>query len=126
MPVWDVKFCPLGHYFASASNDRTACVWNLKQHTPVRILCGHLSDVTCVEWHPNCHYVATGANTDCQVRLWSVEDGKCVRVMFTVEGAVRSLKFTRSGQYLLAGNDTGTIVLFEVNSGIALDIIQSC
>ena len=49
-----------------------------------------------------------------------------MRIMYTVEGAVRSLKFTRNGQYLLAGNDTGTVVLFEVNSGIALDIIQSC
>ena len=27
-PVWDVKFAPLGHYFASCSNDRTACIWN--------------------------------------------------------------------------------------------------
>ena len=29
-PVWEVKFSPLGYYFASAGNDRTACVWNMK------------------------------------------------------------------------------------------------
>lgn len=31
-PVWDVKFAPLGHYFASCSNDRTAKLWNMKLH----------------------------------------------------------------------------------------------
>lgn len=29
-PVWDVKFSPLGSYFASCSADRTAKLWILK------------------------------------------------------------------------------------------------
>lgn len=94
----------------------------MKCHTPVRILAGHLSDVTAVEWHPNCHYVATGSS-DCQVRMWSVENGECVKIMFTVESAVRCIKFTRAGLHLLAGNDTGSIVLFDIQAGVALDII---
>jgi len=115
MPVWDVKFCPLGYYFASASNDRTACVWNMKVHTPVRILSGHLSDVTVLEWHPNCHYLATGSSSDCQIRLWSIETGDCCNIMFLNEqAAVRSLKFTRSGLVLLAGNEVGRITVFCV------------
>lgn len=123
--VWDVKFSPLGYYFASASNDRTACVWNMKQHTPVRVLAGHLSDVTCVEWLPNAHYIATGS-TDCQIRLWSVETGECVRDFFTFDSAVRSLKFTRSGLFLIAGNDVGVMVVFDVQSGCAIEVVQTC
>jgi transcription initiation factor TFIID subunit 5 len=122
MPVWDVKFSPMGYYFATASNDRTACVWDMRNHTPVRILAGHLSDVTSVEWHPNCHYVATGSS-DCQVRLWSVANGECVRSMFTVESAVRSMKFTHLGAHLLAGNDCGQFVLFDIQAGVALEIV---
>ena len=114
--VWDVKFCPLGYYFASASNDRTACIWNMKSHTPIRILVGHLSDVTTVEWHPNCQYVATGS-CDSQIRLWSVATGECVRTMFTLEPAVRSLKFSRSGVQLIAGNDNGVLVVFDIVTG---------
>jgi transcription initiation factor TFIID subunit 5 len=30
-PVWDVKCAPQGHYFASASHDRTARVWAVDQ-----------------------------------------------------------------------------------------------
>lgn len=113
MPVWSVRFSPLGYHFASASNDRTACVFDMRQHTPVRIFAGHLADVTAVEWHPNCLYIATGSS-DCQLRIWSVETGECERAMFTCESAVRSLKFTRAGLHLFAGNDQGQFVLFDV------------
>ena len=46
--------------------------------------------------------------------------------MFTVESAVRCLKFTRAGLHLLAGNDSGSIVFFDLQAGVALDIIQTC
>ena len=124
-PVWDVKFAPLGHYFASCSNDRTACIWNMKEHRPLRILAGHISDVECVEFHPNMHYVATGSS-DKQVRLWSVETGDCVRLMFTLASAVRSLAFTKSGSHLITGNDKGSLVIFDLNRGSPIDIIQTC
>lgn len=43
--------------------------------------------------------------------------------MFTVESAVRSLKFTRLGQILFAGNDNGQIIMFDVQAGQALEIV---
>ena len=97
----------------------------MKQHTPVRIFAGHMSDVECIEFHPNMHYLVTGSS-DKQVRLWSIETGECVRLMFTVAGAIRSFAFTRSGTHLIAGNDTGTLVVFDLNRGTALDIVGTC
>mmetsp|Transcript_1733 Transcript_1733/g.1179 ORF Transcript_1733/g.1179 Transcript_1733/m.1179 type:complete len:95 (-) Transcript_1733:364-648(-) len=94
----------------------------MKHHSPVRIFSGHLTDIECIEWHPNCHYVATGSS-DKQVRLWSVETGQCDRMMFTVAGTVRSLKFTRSGLYLLAANDHGKITVLDINKAIPIDVI---
>lgn len=44
-PVWDVSFSPLGLYFASASHDRTARLWNTESIAPLRVFAGHLSDV---------------------------------------------------------------------------------
>jgi hypothetical protein len=38
---------------------------------------------------------------------WSFDKGECVRVLETVAGAVRSLKFSRSGNHLIAGNEYG-------------------
>lgn len=44
-PVWDVKFSPLGYYFASSSYDRTARLWATDHYQPLRIFAGHFSDV---------------------------------------------------------------------------------
>ena len=44
-------------------------------------------------------------------------------MMFTVAGAVKSLAFTKNGKLLIAGNDTGKLVIFDVQRGTAVDII---
>lgn len=44
-PVLLVQFSPVGHYFASASHDRTARIWSMDRIQPLRIMAGHLSDV---------------------------------------------------------------------------------
>lgn len=94
----------------------------MKEHVPKRILAGHIADVECIQFHPNMHYVATGSS-DKQVRLWSVETGECVRLMFTLASAVRSLAFTKGGSHLIAGNDKGTLVIFDLKRGAPIDII---
>ena len=71
------------------------------------------------------HYLVTGSS-DKQVRLWSIETGECVRLLFTVPGVIRSFAFTRSGTHLVAGNETGTLVIFDINRGTALDVVQTC
>ena len=92
---------------------------------PVRILVGHMCDIEVVEFHPNSHYVATGSS-DRQVRLWSVETGECVRLFFTVAGAITSMRFLRGGSHLVCGNDKGQMVIFDVERGQPVDIVQTC
>ncbi len=44
-PVWDVKWSPMGVYFATASRDRTARLWSTDRASCLRVFAGHLSDV---------------------------------------------------------------------------------
>lgn len=125
--VWQLQFAPLGGYFASCSADRTANVWILKNSQPLRILAGqggHLNDVEAIEWHPNMHYVATGSS-DKQVIIWDVDSGNQVLQFMTVAGTVTSLKFNREGTLLLAGNDAGELVIFDVLEGVPLDVVKT-
>lgn len=46
--------------------------------------------------------------------------------METVNGAIRSLKFSKSGSYLIAGNEFGQMVIFDVQRAVPLEIIQTC
>ena len=43
--MWDVKWSPMGIYFATASRDRTARLWSTDRTACLRLYAGHLSDV---------------------------------------------------------------------------------
>ena len=44
-PVWSLDISPQCLYFATASQDRTARLWNFEYTFPLRIFAGHLQDV---------------------------------------------------------------------------------
>lgn len=45
--------------------------------------------------------------------------------MVSVAGTVRSLKFSKSGNHLFSGNEYGEVVIFDINKGVPLDVIQT-
>ncbi|KAL0071905.1 Transcription initiation factor TFIID subunit 5 [Marasmius tenuissimus] len=97
-PVWDVKWSPMGIYFATASRDR------------------HLGDVDCVQFHPNSLYLATGSG-DWTARLWDVQRGSCVRVFVGHQGAVTSMAMSPDGRYLASAGEDLAINLWDLGSG---------
>ena len=48
LPVWTVKFAPLGYYFASGSADKLVKLWSVQDVPLLRILVGHILDVTAL------------------------------------------------------------------------------
>jgi len=113
-PIWDVSFSPIvGYYFATASHDRTARIWATPYTSPLRILAGHLADVTSVRFHPNVNYVATGSS-DKSLRLWEVHTGKCVRIFTGHHGSVNTLAFSPDGRLLASAGDDKSIILWDL------------
>ncbi|MCO5608195.1 hypothetical protein L7F22_062401 [Adiantum nelumboides] len=109
-------FSPVGHYFASASHDRTARVWCMDRVQPLRIMVGHFSDVDCVQWHVNCNYIATGSS-DKTVRLWDVATGECMRLFTGHRGMVTCLAMSPDGRYMASGDEDGAIMMWDLGSG---------
>ncbi|KDR84911.1 hypothetical protein GALMADRAFT_217991 [Galerina marginata CBS 339.88] len=115
-PIWDVKWSPMGIYFATASRDRTARLWSTDRTSCLRIYAGHLSDVDCVQFHPNSLYLATGSS-DWTARLWDVQRGSCLRVFIGHQGAVSSLALSPDGRYLATAGEDLAINLWDIGSG---------
>lgn len=59
-PVWDLETFSRLNLFATASKDGTSRLWSFDHIYPLRIYCGHQSDVNCVRFHPNGAYLASG------------------------------------------------------------------
>ncbi|KAH6761508.1 TBP-associated factor 5 [Perilla frutescens var. hirtella] len=109
-------FSPMGHYFASASHDRTARIWSMDRIQPLRIMAGHLSDVDCVQWHANCNYITTGSS-DKTVRLWDVQSGECVTIFIGHRNMILSLTMSPDGRYMASKDEDGTIMMWDLTSG---------
>ncbi|KIY50538.1 TFIID and SAGA subunit [Fistulina hepatica ATCC 64428] len=115
-PVWDVKWSPMGIYFATASRDHTARLWSTDRTSSLRIYAGHLSDVDCVQFHPNSLYLATGSS-DWTARLWDVQRGNCVRVFVGHQGGLSALAISPDGRYLASAGQDLAINLWDLGSG---------
>ncbi|KAJ3550232.1 hypothetical protein NMY22_g588 [Coprinellus aureogranulatus] len=115
-PVWDVKWSPMGIYFATGSRDRTARLWSTDRTSCLRIYAGHLSDVDCVQFHPNSLYLATGSS-DWTARLWDVQRGNCVRVFIGHQAPISCLAMSPDGRYMATAGEDLAINLWDLGSG---------
>eukprot|EP00602_Paraphysomonas_sp_CaronLab_P005818 CAMPEP_0185037570 /NCGR_PEP_ID=MMETSP1103-20130426/32219_1 /TAXON_ID=36769 /ORGANISM="Paraphysomonas bandaiensis, Strain Caron Lab Isolate" /LENGTH=472 /DNA_ID=CAMNT_0027575615 /DNA_START=660 /DNA_END=2078 /DNA_ORIENTATION=+ len=129
---WDVSMSPLGYYFLTANQCKTASLFSTDRLFSLRVFSGHTSDVTCVAWHPNMAYAAAGSDDRC-VRLWDIRaKGECVRCFGPgrVRGTglhdgaaaaaslspVTAIQCSPCGAMLAAGYEDGTIALWDVPS----------
>jgi len=112
-PVWDVSFSSLSFFFATASHDRTARLWATDRIYPVRIFVGHLFEVNCVRFHPNCNAIATGSN-DRSVRLWDINSGRTVRIFSGHYGAINCLALSPDGKTIAAAGEDHSILVWDL------------
>lgn len=91
-----LAFSPSGDRLASAANDRTARVWDLKTRACLHVLEGHDNDnVNGVAFSPDGRRVGT-ACADKTARLWSATTGESLRVL-RHQGRVHWLAFSPDG-----------------------------
>lgn len=110
---WDVSFGPLGHYFITAHQDSTACLFATDRGAPLRMMVGHTSDVTTCQWHPNNSLFLTGSD-DRSGRLWDIRTGSAVRLFDGCVSGVSSVCVSRDGRYAALGCETGSIHVWDI------------
>ena len=69
--VWSVAWSPDGTRLASASDDRTARVWDAATGQPIHMLRGHTGSVMSVAWAPDGTRLAS-ASYDGTMSVWDV------------------------------------------------------
>lgn len=99
--VNDVAAARSGSLFASASDDRTARVWD-RDGRLLATLAGHGSRVTAVTFSPDNATVAT-ASDDRTVRIWDARSGRQFAVLAHSE-PVNAIRFSPDGSLLASGS----------------------
>jgi WD40 repeat protein len=110
-----------GLIIATGSNDRTLRIWSRVSRRGIRVIHDSRTEVGAVVFSPDgCHLVAAGS--DEIIRVYTMPDGTRDFDIPGIPGAVTVLAFTDDGHLLVAGYDTGILVLI---SWIERKIIQT-
>jgi WD40 repeat protein len=116
-PVLDVAFSPNGQYLATASQDRTAIIWDVSrwfaggQATQLHQLAGHSAAVNAVVFNNENTFLLTGSD-DTNVIRWDVRSGAQVQTYSGQPWPVKKLAYAEGGRDFFAWTDAnGTRIL---------------
>ncbi len=110
-----VAFSPDGTRVASASNDDTIRLWDVRSHRPLGApFVGHKGEVVDVAFAPDGRTLASASNDD-TIRLWDVRSHRQLAVLRGSSG-VSSVVFSPNGRTLASSSWDGTLRLWNVAS----------
>jgi WD40 repeat protein len=114
--VFAVAISRDGRLLASASNDRTAKLWDPTTGAELRTLRGHNGAVNSVAFSPDGKLLAT-VSDDRTVRLWDTVGDERPRVLTGHSDWIWSVAFSPDGKLLASGSEDGTVRIWDVASG---------
>ncbi len=112
--VLSVNFSPNGQTLASASNDKTVILWDVKKSKQAAPPLIHTDIVRDVIFSPNGQIIATASN-DATVKLWSSRDYRLLETLNGHQGAVTSLSFNPQGNILASSSYDKTVKFWRLN-----------
>jgi WD40 repeat protein len=114
--VYSAVFSPDGTRVISASDDRTARLWDAATGKQIAILRGHEGRVVRAAFSPDGTRVVT-ASLDKTARLWNAATGKQVALLGEHANTVGSAVFSPDGTRIISASDDGTARLWDAATG---------
>jgi WD40 repeat protein len=115
--VFMSAFSPDGSQVVTASDDKTARLWNAETGKELALLSGHKGKVLLVAFSPKGHRIMT-ASDDGTALLWDSETGRRIGVLSGHAEAVLAVSFSPDGLKLLTGSSDGTARLWKAGDNL--------
>jgi WD40 repeat protein len=122
-PVNDASFSPDNHRVVTASDDKTARVWDVETGRSVMVLNGHAAAVLRAVFSPDGRWVLT-RSSDRTSRIWEVATGNAIHVLSGHRDVLNAAIFSSDGRRVATVSSDGTARLWDANSGQTLQLIK--
>lgn len=110
---------------ASASDDRTAKVWDACGGNSRRTLKVNTDQVLSVSFSPDCQRLVTGSDCPPVAQVWDLATGNCLQTLEGHESWVYAVRFAPNGKAIATGSQDGTVKLWHPETGELLHNLES-
>jgi hypothetical protein len=121
--VWSAVYSPDGSRILTASDDRTARVWDAASGGELAVLRGHEESVASAVYSPDGSRILT-ASGDQTARVWDATSSGELAVLRGHGGSVRSAVYSPDGSRILTASFDGTARIWDAASGDELAVLR--
>jgi WD40 repeat protein/uncharacterized caspase-like protein len=118
-----IAFSPDGKIVASASSDKTICLWDAQMGRVLRVLNVHGDNITSVAFSPDGKTIASGS-LDKKVALCEVKTGRLIHSLVDHDDDVNAVAFSPDGKTIASGSRDQTINLWDATTGEVIHTLE--
>lgn len=124
-PVTAVKISHDGSKLAASSAKGVIRVYHLPTGALCAVLQGHTKGISTVAFSPICSDILASGSDDLTIRIWSLSQRKCIRVLKKHTYHITTLVFNSKGSILVSGAADETIIVWDLTSGRSLKTLAA-
>ena len=116
-------YSPDGTRIVTASNDRTARVWDARTGNELAILSGHIGDVTAAAFSPDGTRIVT-ASLDKTARIWDARTGVQLAALSGYDRSYSSVAYSPDGSRIVTASGDKTAQVWDARTGVQLAVMS--
>ena len=121
--VESAAFSPDGTHIVTASDDKTARIWDAKTAREIAVLRGHHGVVESAAFSPDGTRVVT-ASWDKTARIWDAKTARLIAVLQGHDDIVGSAAFSSDGTRIVTASADQTARIWEAKSGHEIAVLR--